>query len=123
MGAQAVRHGARGRFTGATHGVCIRRRSGHVIHEGAHPRIGFRTNHHDTQAVPIEELKTPIALLQFQKKAPYAEITPKDLGVMQQNNPAVRKLGQPSFKIMLDRILGVHAVNMEQINGTVGALV
>ena len=46
-----------------------------------------------------------------------AEVAGGDGGVVKEDNGAIGELGTPGFEIMLDRIVGVEAIDVEEVDG------
>ena len=64
----------------------------------------------------VKELKVGILGLDFVPELPYPKIQLFFADVMEQNNPSGTDLRKPGLKIMLDRFVGMIAINMKDID-------
>src|SRR3954452_2876263 len=104
-----------------------------MIEEGAYPgcllvrgleerreRLGLHFSHRqDAQAVTVEELEARIAITDLFPEPPDAEALLPHVGVVQQEDASRADLGEPLFEVVLHGLVGVEAVNMEEIDRAV----
>src|SRR5262245_49209399 len=76
----------------------------------------FAAHGKHAQAMTMDELKIRIIPADLLPKFPYAEVALAHVDVVQKNNPAIAHFRQPRFKIMPCHIIGVVAVDMQQID-------
>ena len=82
----------------------------------------LRADQQHAQAVGMLELEAGILRAQFLPQFPHPEITLADHGVVEQHHRAVRQFRQPRFEIVLDRVVGMQAVDVQQIDRAVGEI-
>ncbi len=83
-------------------------------------RVPPGTEH--AEAVAVQELEGRITLRQLGPEPPDAEIKLALVGVVEQHDRAVGELGQPGLEIVPDSLVGVHAVDVQQVHAAVGEL-
>mgnify|MGYP003484583143 CR=1 FL=1 len=79
-------------------------------------RWNLTTHRQHAQAIAVRELQRWVTALQFSPEFPYSEISLVHGGVVEQHHSPVAELGSPGFKIVADRLVGMQAIDVEQVD-------
>ena len=77
----------------------------------------------DPQAMRMAKLERRIALGQFGPQLPHPEAASALHGVVEEDDARRRHLRQPGLEIVLDRLVGVQAIDVQQVDAAVAELV
>ena len=70
--------------------------------------------------MPVREREARIRGRELVPEPPHAEIAFADIRVVEQDDPSLAELRQPRLEVVGDRLVGVAAVDVQQIDRAVG---
>ena len=73
----------------------------------------------DSQPVAVEEIEAGILPDELLPQPPHTETVAPLVGVVKEDNRALRQLRQPAPKVVRDGRVGVQSVDMQEIDGVV----
>ena len=92
--------------------------AGHREQSPQRPRQ-FRTYTEYTEAVAVLELKSRIFGREFRPKPPNPERVAADHGVVEQYDGARRECASPSLKVVAHRLVGMLAIQMQEVDAAI----
>jgi len=96
--------------------------NGGVVFKRAQPRdrsgwLGSNSDYAKPESV--EKLEDWVTVLEFLQQSKDAEIPLSHVGIVEQDNGSFGELRKPGFKIVPHGLIGMEAVNMQQVNTSV----